>query len=723
LIKRDILLVILLIFVALGFLLPHMGEFIYPFGSRYSDLLISHYPNLEFVKSSLRDYHQIPLWSDTILSGYPFAANPLAGIWYLPTWLAIIAPLPFGINLLVFLHLIFGGVGMYLFLKNQALEFWAATLGGLSFALMPKLFSHYAAGHITLVFAVCWTPWLLLTENSRSVGKNRLNAIMPGIVLGEIFLADPRWTIYAGGLWFLFAIKQYFEGKDKVRIFWKSSKSVGVSNQGMPWFLGIGLQAVVALWIASPLLFPLYQFSMLSTRVLMGSEDNLTLSLEFFRLFGLAVPDMAGYAEYMIYPGSALLVAFIWTLMHQKARTVNWFWVTIFLLSVLYSLGENIPFMPFLASLPGMRLLRVPSRALFLAGFSLSNILANVVHLLMQQRKNHVGNDPLANVFLVGLAGFMIVLAAGIWIISDEIPVEFVWGAFAMLSSVLLVLLYGKKKITDWVAVCGFVVVLCLDMGGVNISQMTFHSKSEIIGEKDQLIKDLLQESGPFRIYSPSYSVPQQAAVLTGLELADGIDPLQLLTYVEFMEAATGVPMKSYSVTLPPFSNGTPEVDNQFYKPDIKKLGLLNVKYIAAGYPILADDLILLERVGDTWLYENPEAFPRVWIREANSGQAAQNVQSVEMVEMTPNRISVKAEGPGKLVLSEIVYPGWKVRVDGENRGLETHLGLLRAVTLDSGEHEVVFEFKPLIVHLGVVMKIFAALGVLALARRDRNAV
>jgi len=715
--------VFLLIFVALGFLLPHMGEFVYPFGSRFSDLLISHYPNLEFVKTSIRNYHQIPLWSDTILSGYPFVANPLAGIWYLPTWFAVITPLPLGINLLVFLHLIFGGVGIYLFLKNQGLEFWVAALGGLSFALMPKLFSHYAAGHITLVFAVCWTPWLLFAESNRGVGKSWLKSVMPGIILGEIFLADPRWTIYAGGLWFLFAIKQRFEGEDIARIFGKYSKSVSVSNQGMPWFLGIGLQAVVALWIASPLLLPLYQFSKLSTRVLMNPEDNLTLSLDFFRLFGLAIPDMAGYAEFMIYPGSVLLVALIWTLMHQKARTNNWFWITMFLLSVLYSLGENIPFMPFLASLPGMRLLRVPSRALFLAGFSLSNILANVVHLLMQQRKNHVDNEPLANVFLVGLAGFMIVLAAGIWILSDEIPVEFVWGAFAILSSVLLVMLYEKKKITDWMAVCGFVVVICLDMGGVNISQMTFRSKSEISSENDQLIKALPQETGPYRIYSPSYSVPQQTAALNGLELADGIDPLQLSTYVTFMEDATGVPMKSYSVTLPPFLTGKPEEDNQFYKPDIKKLGLLNVKYIAAGYPIIEDDLILLERFGETWLYENSEAFPRAWIQEANSGQAPQNVQPVEIVEMTPNRISIKAEGPGRLVLSEIDYPGWKVRVDGENRDLEAYLGLLRAVTLDSGEHKVVFEFKPLIVYLGVAIKILTALMVLIFARRDRNAV
>ena len=111
-----------------------------------------------------------------------------------------------GINLLILFHLIFGGMGMYLVLKDQGLVFWASALGGLSYALMPKLFAHYAAGHITLVFAVCWTPWLLLAEQKRRTGAGgrlgRLLFLLPGIVLGRNFFWQiPRWVVYAGGLW------------------------------------------------------------------------------------------------------------------------------------------------------------------------------------------------------------------------------------------------------------------------------------------------------------------------------------------------------------------------------------------------------------------------------------------------------------------------------------------------------------------------------------------
>ena len=74
--------------------------------------------------------------------------------------------------------------------------------------------------------------------------------------------------------------------------------------------------------------------------------------------------------------------------------------------------------------------------------------------------------------------------------------------------------------------------------------------------EKADLVNSFSEETVPFRIYSPSYSIPQQAAALNELELADGIDPLQLMSYVGFMEETTGIPVNSYSVTMPPFSSG-----------------------------------------------------------------------------------------------------------------------------------------------------------------------
>jgi hypothetical protein len=66
---------IVLLLPVLGILLTG-NQFIYPAGSEYSDLTISHWPNAVFIHRSLFDNGQIPLWSNAILGGYPLAANP-----------------------------------------------------------------------------------------------------------------------------------------------------------------------------------------------------------------------------------------------------------------------------------------------------------------------------------------------------------------------------------------------------------------------------------------------------------------------------------------------------------------------------------------------------------------------------------------------------------------------------------------------------------------------
>ena len=67
-----------------------------------------------------------------------------------------------------------------------------------------------------------------------------------------------------------------------------------------------------------------------------------------------------------------------------------------------------------------------------------------------------------------------------------------------------------------------------------------------------------------------------------------------------------------------------------------------------------------------------------------------------------PNRITLKANGPGLLTLSEITYPGWRVVVDGQEAEMKTIAGILRGVELLEGEHQVEFIFRPLSVYLGL---------------------
>jgi len=67
----------------------------------------------------------------------------------------------------------------------------------------------------------------------------------------------------------------------------------------------------------------------------------------------------------------------------------------------------------------------------------------------------------------------------------------------------------------------------------------------------------------------------------------------------------------------------------------------------------------------------------------------------------------------GYLVLSDMYYPGWRVRVDGAPAPLYRAHYLIRAVYLQAGEHEVEFIYDPLSFKVGLIITLGTLLGLL----------
>ena len=214
------------------------------------------------------------------------------------------------------------------------------------------------------------------------------------------------------------------------------------------------------------------------------------------------------------------------------------------------------------------------------------------------------------------------------------------------------------------------------------------------------------------RVFSPSYALPQDEAARLGLELADGVHPLQLRSYVEWMAAATGFEADVYSVTLPPFPTGDPKED---WGPrlDPEQLGKLAVRYVVSDYPLSASGWVPARAEDGLFVYRNPQARPRAWV-ESNDGQW----RPAQSIDRQPNRIVIRAEGPGRLVLSEIAYPGWRPIVDGRRSSMETVDGLLQGVELAAGPHEVRFEFRPSRVYIGLSLTLVSLAALVYLWRR-----
>ncbi len=642
----------------LGSVVVHPDRVLMQPGSQFSDLLISHWPNAEFLRQALFEYHQFPLWNPSILGGMPFAADPLAGLWYPPNWLAVILPLPFAFNLLFALHLALGGWGFYRWARADDFTMVPALVGGLAFAAMPKIIAHIAAGHLSLVFAVCWLPWLLSLVQSASRSDAAWSQYLRGIALVALvwaltFLADVRWGVMSGVV---------------LVIFW-------LFTSPAPWLrrvAALGVCLALFLILAAVLWLPLAEFVQLSPRAELTPEEAAVFSLPPNYLIGMMIPNLGGFQEYMTYLGlvplALALIGIAPSLQRNRRETLVM--LGLGLGAFWWALGPNAGLFWVASRLPGLSLLRVPSRAWFIVGLV-------ICWLAVRGASAVEGGWRLQgrawNLAAVGGAGAAWILAVGGSFITHKPLFNLLVLAFAVTA-----LFVGLRL--RW-ALPILAVAAVAELWFVDASLI---EPRPIV--PSPVAQWLHQQPGLWRVYSPSYSMPQLDAVQNHLQLADGVDPLQLNSYVKYMESATGVARQGYSVTVPNFAGDVASTNEQAV-PDVALLGALNVHYVASEFDLPVQGLILQTTIGRTRLYANALDLGRV--------------QGGALVTFSPNEIVATATGPGRVTFSEIAYPGWVATVDGAPAQIET-TGLFRAVTVGAGQHTITLDFRPTLVYIGL---------------------
>jgi hypothetical protein len=686
-------------------ILAAWDQFIVPAGTNTSDILISHFPNLLFIQRSLSTGAGIPLWSSSILSGYPFAADPLSSLWYPPAWLCLLFPLPLGINLVLALHVLLGGIGFYYLLRQMNISEGVAILGGILFSFLPAEYSHIIAGHFTWVCAFAWLPWLLCTAYLAGTETWKVIAYR-AFCLGMMMLADLRFAAFAAILWLA-----YVGFRDLIEWNKKSIKERGSTIASLAGSLlaAAGISAIT--WI------PLLDYTRLSTRVLMTAADSLYLSLPPVQLTGLFVPGHPSSMEWILYTGSAILLLVFISLAFLRSHKELWFWLTVGSISLIWALGEIIPLNTVLVSLPVFNLLRVPSRGVLFLSIALLVIAMIVLNRLIR-------SNPEKAVYLrlvtIGVTTLVAIIQGFIIASNPEKNQILIWNLIFWVFTAAIILLYSYRKVSAKIFLLAVGIVGILDLVSADQRLTQWRTFDDALSDGKTITSMLADKGRDFRTFSSSYSIPQHIAAVNGIEMADGIDPMQIKTYSDFIRQAIQKPVEGYSVTLPAFGSGNPEIDNLGLKPDAKMLGLLNIRYMASAFPIDSDSWVLLQTTKDEYLYQNNEARGWAWVEPGNSSSGS-SFRPVEKIVRTNNQIQVEASGPGTLVLSEIYYPGWQARMDGIPVIIEPAHQILRSIKIPVGQHKIEFDFIPTNVYMGGGISLTSLLICFLLSRLKRN--
>ena len=100
------------------YLFDSPAPFIYPVSSLGTDLDREVIPIAMTITDQFKTDQTIPLWRSYLLSGSPIAGHPNAPFGYPFYWVLLFLPLSNGFNLVIAIHLILLGSGMYIFLRK-----------------------------------------------------------------------------------------------------------------------------------------------------------------------------------------------------------------------------------------------------------------------------------------------------------------------------------------------------------------------------------------------------------------------------------------------------------------------------------------------------------------------------------------------------------------------------------------------------------------------------
>ncbi|MEE8122078.1 MAG: YfhO family protein, partial [Anaerolineales bacterium] len=640
----------------------------------------------------------------------------------------------------VTLHLIWAGIGMALLVQRLGLGRLSQVIAGLSYSLSGYMVAR--TWFISINHAAVWLPWIIYATDRliESVPHKNFRQYYPSVFLLAVTFgfqwlaghAQTAWySLCLSAVWFLWRAISLDQWRDRLRTA-SAYLSAGV--------LGFTLTAAQ--------LLPTLEYLLNTARAAtVDPELAMTYSFWPWRALGLLLPDLFGnpsrgnywgYANYWedaIYIGIIPLIfailAVVTSLRGKGSRSsLGRFLTLISVVTVLLALGKNTPVFPFLFDyVPTFDLFHAPARWNLLLVFSLALLAA----IGADQWRTPSGRAlywirlGTAGAAIVGLAGYI----GARWLgdVESTFVRAFAIAGVALAFAGLLTLFVDKSRTRLTMILAGGILLIDLLIAGSglnpSISQGVYERDAASVamfGRSHRLYMtaDLeyalkFSQTHRFDTFDPGidWRVVREIGLpntpsLDGVPSANNFDPFvpeRYQTWIDVLETLPSTDQKRLYQLMDVAwlaSEVSGDLKAVRYEP-IK--GSTRVRLVPNAVSASSAEEALRLVINPSFNLDDQVVI------ETNSASLPQGERGGIyhlLEEQDPNRVEIEVttSGGAWLVLSDVMYPGWRVQVDGAEAELYHADYLFRGVWVPQGTHAVDFSYQARSFWLGAAVSL-----------------
>ena len=750
-------------------------------------------------------FGELPMWNNYETAGTSFIGSILSSMFYPLNFLFLLLPIDYVFGYKFIIGVFLAGIFMYLLSRGLKLDKYSSFFSAIVYMFSGIFIGRMHIGHEQAIDIIALTPLLFLLF-LKSLSEKRVKyAILTGIVLGfQILAGYLQFAIYATYLLLLYFIYDLIVSKE----FNKKVLAMKFALFATVFIVGFFISSPQFLPSFEFSKYGVHSGKPISYDILTSEKTSYSLTPMY--TITLLMPDFFGsrtdntfwasdeFEESTAYFGVLPLLLVFLPIFFKRDKYVIFFTIAAFI-TLFFSYGQYNPLFPYLHKIIlFFDIVRNPGRFLFLFVLSVAVLSGFGFNLLidMVKKKHKIMINRLVKILLIfSIIAYIVSIGfylskytiinfaesqindivkakaemsspdrAGDYVLDfysenarniaekayNYINLNINKSLFIFLTTAMILFSAIKFNIKPTYISIALILIVLFDLWMFGMKYIEV-APIEKVYPQDEIIEFLSEDykNDRFRVLGFNKTMENRFATRNNIETLDGILPITLSIYVEYI---TAIDNKTFTGDL------SETAVRKIVYP--KMLDLLNVKYVLTTgelndehnelYTLLFHRNITkldirkkLEFNQTVYIYKNNNYIPRVLVVEDfkivsdknnvldelqkgefdprsyvilekypetifNKEVTNDNESEAKIVYYSPNKITIfiNMAKPGFVFLSEVWYPDWKAYVYDCPSGIcstnkkETEIFktdyLFRSIYLDGGEYKVEFVYSNL---------------------------